>query len=137
MKREALMPARQVRGEPILINGHRLSLSRAMRAGDFEYLTGQVPMKDGAVMTTGTIKDQTRVALDEITAPLALAGYTRDDVVKAMVWLVDRADFSGCNSVYGEYFPKEPSTRSTVVPDLLVDLKVEVEVSAYKPAARP
>ena len=42
------MPEKQVIGEPIVINGHRLSLSRWIRAGDFVYLTGQVPMKDGA-----------------------------------------------------------------------------------------
>src|SRR5690606_17901396 len=106
-------------------------------AGDFVYLTGQVPMKDGAVMTTGTIEDQTRAVLDEITATLALAGCTREDVVKAMVWLVDRADFPGFNAVYGDYFPNDPPTRSAVVSDLLVDVKVEVEVIAFKPVARP
>ena len=131
------MPEKQVIGEPIVINGRRLSLSRAMRAGDFVYLTGQVPMKDGVVMTSGTVEDQTRAVLDEITATLALAGCTRDDVIKAMVWLVDRADFPGFNAVYGEYFPNEPPTRSAVVSDLLVDVKVEVEVIAYKPVARP
>ena len=41
------------------------------------------------------------------------------DVVKAMVWLRDRADFPGFNEVYGEYFPVEPPTRSAVVNDLL------------------
>ncbi|MCT8328214.1 RidA family protein [Albidovulum sediminis] len=131
------MPEKQVIGEPIVINGRRLSLSRAIRAGDFVFLTGQVPMRDGAVMTSGTIEDQTRAVLDEITATLALAGCSRDDVVKAMVWLVDRADFPGFNAVYGEYFPNDPPTRSAVVSDLLVDVKVEVEVIAHKPVARP
>ncbi|MCB2140569.1 MAG: RidA family protein [Rhodobacteraceae bacterium] len=131
------MPEKQVIGEPIVINGRRLSLSRAIRAGDFVYLTGQVPMKDGVVMTTGTIEDQTRVVLDDITKTLTQAGCTRDDVIKAMVWLVDRADFPGFNAVYGEYFPNDPPARSAVVSDLLVDVKVEVEVIAYKPLARP
>lgn len=35
---------RQVIGEPLVINGRQLSLSRAIRAGDTVYLTGQVPM---------------------------------------------------------------------------------------------
>ena len=130
------MSQKQVIGEPLVIGGRRLSLSRAIRAGDFVYLTGQVPMKDGAVMTTGTIEDQTRAVLDDITATLDLAGCTRADVVKAMVWLVDRADFPGFNAVYGEYFPEDPPARSAVVSDLLVDVKVEVEVVAYKPVAR-
>lgn len=131
------MEKKQVVGEPLFINGRRLSLSRAIRAGDFVYLTGQVPMKDGAVMTSGTIEEQTRAVLDDITATLELAGCTRDDVVKAMVWLVDRSDFPGFNLVYGEYFPNDPPARSAVVSDLLVDVRLEVEVIAYGPVARP
>ncbi len=124
---------KQVIGGPLEIGGRVLSLSRAIRAGDFVYLTGQIPMRDGSPMTDGTIDDQTRAVLDDITATLADAGCTRDDVVKAMVWLCDRADFPGFNAVYGEYFPIEPPTRSAVVSDLLVDAKVEVEVVAYRP----
>ena len=124
---------KQVIGGPLAIGGRVLSLSRAIRAGDFVYLTGQIPMKDGAPMTTGTIEEQTRAVLDDITTTLALADCTRDDVIKAMVWLRDRNDFPGFNAIYGEYFPIEPPTRSAVVSDLLVDARVEVEVVAYRP----
>ncbi len=127
------MKTKQVIGGPLVIGGRTLSLSRAIRAGDFVFLTGQVPFKDGQVMTTGTIEDQTRAVLDDIKATLAEAGCGLPDVVKAMVWLRDRADFPGFNAVYGEYFPEEPPTRSAVVSDLLVDVRVEVEVVAYKP----
>ena len=125
--------ARQVIGGPLEIGGRRLSLSRAIRAGDFVYLTGQIPMKDGAPMTTGTVEEQTRAVLDDITDTLALAGCERGDVVKAMVWIRDRADFAGFNAVYGEYFPEDPPARSAVVSELLVDVRVEVEVVAYRP----
>ena len=128
-----MVEKKQVIGGPLEIGGRVLSLSRAIRAGDFVYLTGQIPMRDGVPMTDGSIEDQTRAVLDDITATLAEAGCTRDDVVKAMVWLCDRADFPGFNAVYGEYFPVEPPTRSAVVSDLLVDAKVEVEVVAYRP----
>lgn len=129
------MTSRQVIGGPLVIGGRKLSLSRAIRAGDFVFLTGQVPFKDGQVMTTGTVEEQTRAVLDDIRATLAEAGCALSDVVKAMVWLRDRADFPGFNAVYGEYFPVEPPTRSAVVSDLLVDVRVEVEVVAYKPVA--
>ena len=125
--------AKEIIGDPVVINGRRLSLSRAVRAGDFVFLTGQVPMQNGAVMTHGSIEDQTRAVLDEITATLALAGCDRTDVVKSMVWLTSRDDFSGFNAVYADYFPENPPARSAIVNDLLVDVKVEIEVIAYKP----
>lgn len=124
---------KQVIGGPLEIGGRVLSLSRAIRAGDFVFLTGQIPMRDGVPLTTGSVEEQTRAVLEDITATLALAGCTREDVVKAMVWLRDRSDFPGFNAVYGEYFPHDPPTRSAVVSDLLVDARVEVEVMAYKP----
>ncbi len=120
-------------GKPLEIGGRILSLSRAIRAGDFVFLTGQIPMQDGAPMTTGTIQEQTRATLEDIKKTLALAGCGLDDVVKSMVWLRDRTDFPGFNTVYGEFFPVEPPTRSAVVSDLLVDVQVEIEVVAYRP----
>lgn len=126
---------KQVIGGPLVIGGRELSLSRAIRAGDFVYLTGQIPFMDGVPMTTGSIEDQTRAVLDDIKATLNEAGCEMADVVKAMVWLRDRADFPGFNEVYGEYFPVEPPTRSAVVSDLLVDCRVEVEVVAYRPVS--
>ena len=124
---------KEVIGGPLEINGRVLSLSRAIRAGDFVFLTGQIPMRDGVPMTDGSIQDQTRAILEDITATLATADCTREDVVKAMVWLRERGDFPGFNEIYGEYFPVEPPTRSAVVSDLLVDVRVEVEVIAYRP----
>ena len=120
-------------GDPVVINGRRLSLSRAVRAGDFVFLTGQVPMQNNAIMTHGDIEDQTRAVLDDITETLKLAGCDRGDVVKSMVWLTSRDDFPGFNTVYAEYFPESPPARSAIVNDLLVDAKVEIEVIAYKP----
>lgn len=133
MAREKLVGRKVVIGDPLIIGGRKLSLSRAIRAGDHVYLTGQIPMKDGAPMTSGSIEEQTRVVLDEITATLALAGCSRADVVKAMIWLRERADFPGFNAVYGEYFPVDPPARSAVVSELLVDVRVEVEVVAWRP----
>ncbi len=124
---------KQIIGDPLVIGGRQLSLSHAVRAGDFVFLTGQVPFKDGALMTEGTVEDQTRAVLDEIKNTLHQANCSLKDVVKAMIWLRDRADFPGFNAVYGEYFPEEPPARSAVVSELLIDVRVEVEVVAYKP----
>jgi reactive intermediate/imine deaminase len=128
-----MVKKKEVIGGPLEINGRVLSLSRAIRAGDFVFLTGQIPMRDGAPMTDGSIQEQTRAVLNDITETLATADCRREDVVKAMVWLRNRADFPGFNEIYAEYFPIEPPTRSAIVSDLLVDARVEVEVMAYRP----
>ncbi|MED5516184.1 MAG: RidA family protein [SAR324 cluster bacterium] len=109
-----------------------MSLSKAVRAGDFIFLTGQVPMKDGVTITEGTIEEQTRICLELIQETLKEAGCSLNDVVKSMVWLKDRDDFPGFNSVYGEYFSEGPPARSALVSDFLIDVKVEIECTAYK-----
>lgn len=124
---------KEIIGAPLVVQGRTLSLSRAVRAGDNVYLTGQIPMRNGAVMTDGSIEDQTRAVLDDITETLKQAGCDRTDVVKAMVWLRERDDFPGFNAVYGEYFPSDPPARSAVISDLMVDVRVEVEVIAWRP----
>ena len=124
---------KQIIGEPLVINGRQLSLSRAVRAGDLVFLTGQIPISDGAPMTTGTIEEQTRACIEAIADTLKQAGCTLDDVVKSMIWLKSREDFPGFNEVYGEYFPHGPPARSALVSDFLVDIRVEIECVAYKP----
>lgn len=127
------MSAKQVIGGPLEIDGRVLSLSKAIRAGDFVFVTGQVPMRDGKPMTDGSIEDQTRACLDSLGEILAEAGCEFGDVVKSMVWLRRREDFPGFNAVYAEYFPSEPPTRSALVSDFLIDILVEIECVAYRP----
>ena len=122
---------KKVIGDPIVINGRRLSLSKGIKAGDFIFLTGQIPFKDGMPMTTGSIEEQTEVVIKEIQKTLKEAGYDLSHIVKSMVWLRERSDFAGFNEIYGKYFPNEPPARSAVISELLVDVKVEIEVVAY------
>ena len=127
------MSKKQVIGGPMMIDGCELSLSRAIRAGDFVFVTGQVPMRDGKPFIAGTIEDQTHACLLGLRDILQQAGCELGDVVKSMVWLKRREDFAGFNAVYAGYFVSEPPTRSTLVSDFLIDILVEIECVAYKP----
>ena len=127
------MSKKIVIGDPVVIGGRTLSLSRAIRAGDFVFLTGQIPFKNGEVMTTGTIEEQTEAVLQDIQKTLSEANCEFKDVVKAMVWLSKKEFFPGFNEVFSRYFPEDPPARSAVVNELLVDVKVEIEVIAYRP----
>ena len=77
---------------------------------------------------------ETRQVLENIRAALALAGCTLEDVVKTTVWLRDRDDFPAFNAAYQEFFPKDPPARSTAESRQMIDIAVEIEAMAYKPA---
>ena len=126
---------KQIIGDPLVINGRTLSLSRAVRAGDMIYRTGQIPFKDGKPMTDGSIEDQTRASIEGIRSILQEADCELSDVVKSMVWLKNREDFAGFNEVYAEYFTEQQPARSAIVCDFLVDVRVEIECIAYPPLA--
>lgn len=122
---------KEVIGEPLVINGRTLSLSRAVRAGDMVYLTGQIPIRGGKPMTDGSIEEQTRSCMENIQQTLQLAGLGLSDIVKTTVWLKDRSDFPGFDATYGDYFASEPPARTGLVSEFLVDIKVEIECVAY------
>jgi len=124
---------KQVIGGPLVINGRELSLSRAVRAGDFVFLTGQIPMRDDLPMIDGSIEEQTRASIEGIRSILHEAGCELSDVVKSTVWLKNREDFAGFNEVYAEFFTEQQPARSALVCDFLVDVLVEIECVAYRP----
>ncbi len=108
-------------------------LSPAVRAGDFVFVSGQVPVDSAGAIVSGGIEAQTRQVLENIKSALALAGATMADVVKTTVWLEDARDFGGMNKIYAGYFPKDPPARSTAESRLMIDIKVEIEATAYAP----
>lgn len=108
-------------------------LSPAVRAGDFVFVSGQVPTDAAGAMVSGNIEAQARQVLENVKAALALAGCSMDEVVKTFVILADARDFAGFNKVYATYFPKDPPARTTIEARLMVDIRIEIEVTAYAP----
>lgn len=107
--------------------------SAAVGAGDFVFVSGHIPLdKDGKIVGY-TPKDQTRKALENLTATLAAAGMTLANVVKTTIFLSDMDEFAAVNDVYGEFFDEPYPARSTVeVARLPKDLHVEIEAIAYR-----
>lgn len=108
-------------------------LSKARRAGDLLFVSGQLPRGPSGEIVQGDIDVQTRQAIANLQAILAEHGATLADVVKTTVWLTDAAFAGGFNAVYRELFQEPYPTRSTVVSGLLVDAAVEIEAVAYLP----
>ena len=110
-----------------------LPLSAAVRAGDFVFASGQMPLDDKGEVIPGNIETQTRATLDRLRKVLSSANADLSDVVKITVWLSDPRDFNGFNKVYREYFTNDPPARSTVRSELVIDTRLEIEAVAYKP----
>ena len=110
-------------------------LSKARRAGDLLFLSGQLPRGAGGAIIEGDVAVQTRQALANLVAVLEANGGTTADVVKVTAWLTDRRHYQAFNDVYCEVFSAPFPARSVVVCDLVADADVEIEATAY--IARP
>ena len=82
----------------------KLPLSLAVRAGDFIFVSGQVPVDENNQLVKGGIEMQTEIVLNKIKTLLEQAGSSLEDVVKTTVFLTDINDFSAMNKVYQKFF---------------------------------
>jgi 2-iminobutanoate/2-iminopropanoate deaminase len=109
--------------------------SPAVRAGDFIYVSGQVPVDPVTQkMICGDVATETRQVLNNIKGVIEGCGATMHDVVKCHVYLADGKDFAAMNEVYVEFFGEAKPARTTVaVAFALPGIKVEIDAIAYKP----
>ena len=114
-----------------------MPFSRAVRAGDFVFVSGQVPLGDDSEVVPGGIIEHTHQTMKNLIGALAGAGGALKDVVKCTVWLEDARDFASFNKVYLSYFGEHPPARSCVESRLMVNARVEIEAIAYLAKALP
>lgn len=112
--------------------GASLPFSRAVQADGWLYVSGQVPAKDGQLVT-GNITVQAHQAIQNMLAIVEEAGYSKTDIVRCGVWLEDPRDFGAFNKVYSQYFggPDAPA-RACVQAIMMVDCKVEIDCVCYR-----
>lgn len=129
------MPLEYLGAPPLASDRQVRPFSPAVRAGDFIYVSGQVPVDKNGELVVGGIEAQTRQVMENIKTVLALAGATFDDVCKSTCWLQDARDFGAFNRIYMSYFGENKPARSTTEARLMIDARVEIDVVAYKPKA--
>ena len=127
------MPLEHLGNPPVASDRQPRPFSPAVRAGDFVYVSGQVPAGDNGEIVAGGIEAQTHQVMKNLQAVLALAGCTLDDVCKTTVWLQDARDFGSFNRVDMGYFGDKKPARSTTEARLMVDARLEIDVVAYSP----
>ena len=111
--------------------GQPLPFARAVEAGGWLYVSGQVPMVNGELVA-GNITAQSQQAIRNLFSILSEAGFGPEHVVRCGVWLDDPRDFAAFNAVFKEFFGDHAPARSCVVSSMVVDCKVEIDCVAYK-----
>jgi 2-iminobutanoate/2-iminopropanoate deaminase len=107
--------------------------SPAVRAGDFLFLSGQVPIDPETGDLIGDdVASQTHAVLDRIERLLSAAGAQLGDVVSVTAYLADIGDWDSFNNVYKTRFEPPFPARTTVGAGLHGFL-VEISVIAYLP----
>jgi reactive intermediate/imine deaminase len=105
----------------------------AVRAGDFIFVSGQVPKDESGNMFSGTIEEECRWTIESIRRILTEADAGLEDVVKVTVYLEDARNFGRYNRVFAEYFPEGRLSRTTVEARAVIETKIEMDAVAYKP----
>ncbi|MGM0378456.1 MAG: RidA family protein [Bacillota bacterium] len=107
--------------------------SQAMKAGNFVYVSGQLPMDaDTKELIKDDIQKQTRKSLENAKAILEEAGSCLENVVKTTVFLKNMDDFSKMNEIYGEFFDTHKPARAAVeVAKLPLGADIEIQMVAY------
>lgn len=116
-------------GEPV-----NIPLSLAIRAGDYIFVSGQVPVDPVTGQIIGsTIEEQTEAVIKRLEKILAAAGSGLGEVVKTTVFLTNIKNFDRMNKIYQSFFPKMFPARSCVEIKLAIDVELEIEAVAYSP----
>ncbi len=89
--------------------------SHAVRSGGLLFCSGQVPLDPATgALVEGSIGDQARQCLENLTTVCAQAGVKLSDAVRMSVYVTDISTFAQVNEVYGSYFESDPPARTTI-----------------------
>ena len=105
--------------------------SQAVRAGNFLFISGQLPMppSGGHPLVTAGFADQVAQALQNVLSVAAAAGASPNQIVKVTAYLADIEDWPTFNEVYSGLMGTVRSAR-TVVPTGPLHFGYRVEVDA-------
>jgi 2-iminobutanoate/2-iminopropanoate deaminase len=106
--------------------------SQAVRAAGLVFVSGTGPHDPATGKIVGeTIQEQTRQCLQNISAILAAAGSSLDQVVSTTVIILEETDFAGMNEEWIKWFPANPPARQGAkLPVRIPGMKVSIAAIA-------
>jgi 2-iminobutanoate/2-iminopropanoate deaminase len=107
--------------------------SPAVAAGDYLFISGQIPIDAAGDIVPGDIAAQTEQVFANLKSVLDAAGLTFANCAKATVFMADLGDFARMNAVYEKYVVQPYPARSTFqVAALPKGARIEIEMIAYR-----
>jgi 2-iminobutanoate/2-iminopropanoate deaminase len=108
-------------------------MSQAVVAGGWAHVSGQVALRDGAVVGIGNGEQQAEQCFANIAAALNSAGASLEQIVKLTCYLTDKSAYAGYAAVRNRLLTVQaPASTVVIVKELLMpDLLMEVEAVAW------
>lgn len=109
--------------------------SQAVEVGNFLFLSGQIGIEPQSNKLVEGFRNQAIQIFKNIDAILKEAGYSRDSVVKVVIYLTDIAKFKELNEIYEEFFKDvqvKPARVTVGVKELPLGAEIEIEVVAHR-----
>ena len=104
--------------------------THAVVSNGLVFCSGQVPLDpDTGKLVEGTIGEQTKRCLENLSVVAAAAGAQLSDAVRMGIYVTDMGTFKDVNEAYGTYFESDPPARSTIAVSAL-PLGAQVEIDA-------
>ncbi len=107
--------------------------SPAVRAGDYVFVSGQVPRDPRTGALAGTdLETQVTKVLENLRNALGAAGAQLSDVVSVIVYLANAEDWGAFNEIYKRVFTPPYPSRTAVGANLR-GILIEISAVAYAP----
>jgi enamine deaminase RidA (YjgF/YER057c/UK114 family) len=108
-------------------------MSQAIKAGGWIHVSGQVALRDGAVVGVGNGEQQAGQCFANIAAALEAAGAKLENIVKLTCYLTDKSAYGGYAAVRNRLLAEQaPASTVVIVKGLLMpELLMEVEAVAW------
>ncbi|MDO7977023.1 Rid family detoxifying hydrolase [Oceanotoga sp. DSM 15011] len=107
--------------------------SQAVKAGDFLYISGQIPIipNTGKILK-GTIEEKTNLVINNILNILKSEDLTLFNLVKISIFVKDINNFKKINDEYSKIFSEHKPARCFFeVSNLPKDAEIEIEAIAH------
>jgi len=107
-----------------------LGYSRAVKVGQFVFVSGTTGGTDADGKVLETTGDQTRRALEVILDALKKAGASAKDVVRTRIFMTDASEWETVGKIHGEIFGEIRPAMTLVEVSRLIDSAMKVEIEA-------